>query len=96
MRTGKERDRAVEVTDPNLGRASVEIESAFFMDLGSGIGRRNNFNANVRGTPEDSGILRYFRSVGCEPGDVNGLDTGGSGNRALGQGFTIRACSEGL
>ena len=90
MRTSKERYRAVEVANPNLGGAGVEIENAFFVDLRSGIRRRNNFNTDIRGAPEDSGILCYFRSVRCEPGDINGLDAGGSGNRALGQGFTLQ------
>ena len=37
MRTSKERYRAVEVANPNLGGAGVEIENAFFVDLRSGI-----------------------------------------------------------
>ena len=50
--TDEKRNRSVEVAYPNLGGACIEIERAFFVDLGRGIGRRENLDANVRGALE--------------------------------------------
>jgi conjugative transfer signal peptidase TraF len=41
----KEGHGAVEVTDPDLGAASVEAEGAFFIDLGCGVGWGENLDA---------------------------------------------------
>jgi hypothetical protein len=43
----KERHRSVEVTNPNLGRSGVQIKGTFFVDLGLGIGRRKDLNADL-------------------------------------------------
>src|SRR5262249_46168055 len=43
----KERHRSVEVTNPDLGRSGVEIKGTFFVDLGLGIGRRKDLNADL-------------------------------------------------
>ena len=60
MRTDKKRDRPVEVANPNFGGAGVKIESAFFVDLGDGIGGGKNLDANVERAGEDNRILGYF------------------------------------
>ena len=42
--------RAIEVAGPDLGGAGVEIESAFFVDLGRGIRSGKDLYANRRGS----------------------------------------------
>ena len=44
----KERHGAVEVADPDLRGASVEVEGAFVIDLGCGIRRRKDLDAKAR------------------------------------------------
>jgi hypothetical protein len=44
----KERHRAIKVTDPDLGRAGIEIEGAFLVDLPLGVRSGKDFNANWR------------------------------------------------
>jgi hypothetical protein len=75
--------RSVQVADPDLGGASVEIEDAFLPDLGGRIGRGKNLDANIGSALEKGEMRDVFCSSRCEPGDVDGLDAGGSGNRAL-------------
>ena len=48
--TNKKRHRTLEITNPDLGRAGVEIESAFFVDLGSSIRSGKDLDANRRGS----------------------------------------------
>jgi hypothetical protein len=90
MMTDKKGDGTVMVANPNLGGAGVEIESAFFADLGGGVGRGKNLDANVGRKGENIGILGYFGPVRCEPGNVDGLDTVSGGHRAFRQGLAVR------
>ena len=90
MRPDKKRDRAVEVADPNLGGASVEIESAFFVDLGRGVGRGHDLDANIRRTGEEEGIDENFRPMRSEPGDIDGLYAASGRNRTFRNGKTLR------
>ena len=50
IRTNKKGHRTVEVARPNLGRAGVEVEGAFFVDLGRGIRSGKDLYANRRGS----------------------------------------------
>jgi len=45
--TNEKGKRAVEVTDPDLCGAGVEIEEPFFGDFACGIGRGDNLNADL-------------------------------------------------
>jgi hypothetical protein len=47
--TNKKRHRTVEIADPGLGRASVEIERAFFGDLALSIRRGKDLDRNSHG-----------------------------------------------
>jgi hypothetical protein len=72
--TNEKGKRTVEVTDPDLYGAGVEIEKRFFGDFACGIGRGDNLNADLgsaleKGKPWD--ILVAFRS---EPGGIRGSD----------------------
>ena len=48
--TNKKGHRAIEVAGPDLGGAGVEIESAFFVDLGRGIRSGKDLYTNRRST----------------------------------------------
>ena len=81
----KERNRTVEITDPNLGGAGVEIGCAFFVDFASGIGGGKDFDTDFRGANEDGRfwLIVGFKPARPEPGDVDGLDAVSSRERAL-------------
>jgi hypothetical protein len=70
----KERHGAVEVANPDLGGAGVEIEGAFFVGLGRGIRGGKNLDANVWRASEDNRVLVNFGPAWSEPGDIGGLD----------------------
>jgi hypothetical protein len=89
IRTNEKSDRSVEVANPDLGGAGVEIESAFLVDLCGRIGRGKNLDADFRSTLEQGETRDVLCSPRCEPGDIDGFDAGGSGNRALRQGATV-------
>ena len=88
--TDEKRNRPVEVAYPNLGGTCVEIERAFLVDLGGGIGRRKNLDANVRGTLEDGELVDVLGSLRGNPGDIDGFDAACGGKRALGHDLTVR------
>src|SRR5262245_29679570 len=46
----KERHGAIQVARPNLGRAGVEVEGTFFVELGRGIRSGKDLYANRRGS----------------------------------------------
>src|SRR5436309_15818358 len=85
INTNKKRHRTIEVADPDLGRAGVEIESAFFVDLALGIRRGKHFDTDFRGANEDGGfwLIVDFKPAWPEPSDVDGLDAISSRDRAL-------------
>ena len=88
--TNKERHRTVEVADPNLGGAGIEVENTPLTDFRRGVEAAYDFDADLRGLRKNLGILVEFapRRVG-EPGDIDGLHAIGSGNRANGEGRTV-------
>jgi hypothetical protein len=83
----KKRHGAIEVADPNLGGAGVEIERAFFVDLGSWVRRRKDLDANIGCTDKDDRVLADFGPIRSEPGDIDGSDAACAGDRALRNGF---------
>ena len=87
--TNKKRHGAIEVTDPNLGGASVEVERAFFVDLALGIRRGKDFNTDFRPARKDKWSLAEFGASAGEPGEVGGLDPIGGGYGALGHGPAV-------
>jgi hypothetical protein len=89
MRSDKKGHRSVEVANPDLCGAGVEIESAFLVDLGGRIGRGKDLDANIGSALEQGETRDVFCSFRCEPGDINGFDARGSGNRALRQGAAL-------
>jgi hypothetical protein len=91
INASKERDRSVEVADPDFGSAGVEVERTPLTDFRRRVETTYDFDADLRGLRKNLGILVEFaaRRVG-EPGDIDGLYTIGSGNRANGEGCTVR------
>ena len=89
MRSDKKGHRSIEVANPDLCGAGVEIESAFLVDLGGRIGRGKGLDANTGSALEQGETRDVFCSLRCEPGDINGFDARGSGNRALRQGAAL-------
>src|SRR5271165_7551511 len=83
----KERHGSVEVADPELGGAGIEIEGAFFADLGWGIGK--DLDADLGRTSEYEGSLQQLEPAAVEPHEVNGFDTVSGGKRAFGESTTV-------
>jgi conjugative transfer signal peptidase TraF len=74
--TNKKRHRTVEVADPDLGRAGVEIESAFFVDLGRSIRSGKDLDAHRRSNGKRRRCISVkpaFLSVG-EQDDIGDSD----------------------
>jgi hypothetical protein len=72
----KERHRTVEIADPDLGRAGVEIESAFFVDLGRSIRSGKDLDAHMRSSGKRRRCISVkpaFLSVG-EQDDIGDSD----------------------
>lgn len=89
IRTNEKGDRSVEVTNPDLGRARIKVERTFFLDLGGGVRRRKDLDANVWGAPKNSELANILGSLGGEPGDIDGFDASRGGHRAFGHGAAI-------
>ena len=83
----KERHGAIQVADPNLDGAGVEVEGPFFVDLGSCVRRRKDLDANIGCADKDDWVLASFRPIRSEPGDIDGSDAACGGDRALRNGF---------
>ena len=84
--TNKKGHRTVEVADPDLGGAGVEIESAFFVHLALGIGRGKDFDTDFGCACEDKGSLAELEAATGKPSEINGLDSVRGGYGALGHG----------
>lgn len=91
IRSGEECEGAVAVTYPDLGGSGIEIEDAFFGDLGCGIGRGEDFDANLRGARQKGKVLADLIPTGIKPTDINGFDAVCGRNRALGECLTLRS-----
>jgi hypothetical protein len=87
IRTDEKRKRAVEVADPDLPSAGVEIEGALFVDLGNGIGGGKNLDADLGSALEQGQLANILGARRGEPGNVDGFDAAGSGKRALRHNF---------
>jgi hypothetical protein len=89
IRTKKKRHGTVEVADPDFGGAGVEVESAFFVDLGCGVRWGKDFDTDFRGTSEKNRILVYLGALVSEPRNVGCLDPIGGRNGAFGESTTV-------
>jgi hypothetical protein len=85
----KERHGTVEVADAYLGRAGVEIEGAFLVDLGLGIGRREDLDADLPSAREDEGLSSKFRPGRIKPGNAECFNTVSGRNGAFRQGLAV-------
>jgi len=90
IQTNEKGDGSVEVANPDLCRASVEIERTFLVDLGYGIRRGKNLDANIGSALEQSQPVNILFSLRTEPGNIGRLYAASSGYRALGQGAAVR------
>ena len=83
--TNEKSDRSAEVADPDLGCTGVEIEGAFFVDLGRGVGWGENLDTDFGCAGKHNWPIVEFRASRSEPYDIDGFDTIGGGNRTFGQ-----------
>jgi len=82
----KEGNGTVQSANPDLDCAGIEIEGAFFVNLGSGIGGGKNLDADF-GRPLKKGELaNVLWPARGEPDDIDSFNAAGGGNRALRQG----------
>ena len=86
----KERHRSVEVADPDLGGAGIEIEDTFFVDFGYRIRGGKYFNADLWRACKEERLLGNLGPIGSEPGNIDSLDTVGSGDWALSKNEALR------
>ena len=86
----KERHGAVEVADPDLGGTGIEKECAFFVDLGRGVRRRKNLDADFRCAIEKDRILLNLGAFVSEPCNIGSLDSIGGRNGAFSEGDALR------
>ena len=66
----KERHGTVEVADPDLVGAGVEVERAFFVNLGGGIRWGKDFDADLGRSSEYDGSLDQLGPATVEPRPV--------------------------
>src|ERR1700756_151855 len=85
IRTKKKRHGTVEVADPDLGGAGIEVERAFLVNLGGGIRWGKDFDADLWRASQCQGSLDQLGPATVEPHKVNGFDTVSSGKRAFGE-----------
>jgi hypothetical protein len=85
----KERHGTVEVADPDLGSAGVEIEGTFFVDLGLGVRWRKDFDTDFGGASQKGGLQVKFRPAGVKPSNVEGLHAVSGRNSAFRQGLAV-------
>jgi hypothetical protein len=71
VRTGEECQGAIAVADQDLGGPGIEIEEAFFSDLGCRIGGGEDLDANFRGAGEKGNVLAGLVPAGVKPTDIN-------------------------
>jgi len=75
----------VEFADADLGRASVEVEGAFFVDLGCDVGWGENLDTDFGCGGQHNRPIDEFRAARSEPYDVDCFDAIGGGKRTFGQ-----------
>ena len=81
---------ALEVANPYLGGAGVEVQSALFVDFGARIGRGNNLNTDLWCALEEGETANVLGTLRGQPGNVDGLDAAGSGKKTLGEYDPVR------
>ena len=91
IRSREECEGAIAVADPDLCGPGIEIEDAFFGDLGCGIGGGEYLDANLRGAGEKGNFLTDLVPTGIKPTYIYSLDPVSGRNRALGQCLTLRS-----
>jgi len=85
IRTNKKGHRSIEVADPNLGRTGVEVQGAFFVDLGWSVRWGKDFDTDFGCVSEKIWILVYLGTLLSEPRNVGCLDSIGGRNGAFGE-----------
>ena len=85
VRSHKKGNRAVEVANPDLAGASVEVQGALFGDFGARIGRRNDLDTDLGRTLEEGETADILGTLRGKPGNVDGFDAAGGRKRALGE-----------
>ena len=86
----KKRHGAIDFTDPDLGRAGVEIESPFFVHLRCDVRRGKHLDTDFGGGGEDKRPVPELDASLGKPGQVNGLNSVRSRERTLCQNAAIR------
>jgi hypothetical protein len=89
IRTKKKRHGTVEVADPDLGGAGIEVERAFLVNLGGGIRWGKDFDADLWRASQYEGSLEELGPSTVEPHKVNGFDTVSGAKRAFGESTTV-------
>jgi hypothetical protein len=89
MRARKEGNRTVQSANPDFGCAGVEIEGAFFVDFGNGIGGGEDLDADLGSALEKGDLADILEALRRDPGNVNGFDAGGGGDGALRHGMAV-------
>ena len=90
IRSGEECEGAIAVADPDLGGAGIEIEDAFFVDLGNGVGGGIDLDADLGSALEQGQLADILRAPRGEPGNVDGFHAAGGRKRALRHDFSVR------
>ena len=65
---------ALEVANPYLGGAGVEVQSALFVDFGARIGRGNNLNTDLWCALEEGETANVLGTLRGEPGNIDNID----------------------
>jgi len=86
----KKGNGAVEVANPDLGGAGVEVQGTFLVDFRARIGRGNNLNTDLWRTLKEGKTADILGALRGEPGDVDCFDAAGSGKRTLGKCDPVR------
>jgi len=81
----KEGHGSVEVADPDLGGAGIEVEGAFLLDLGWGVRWGKDFDADLGRASEYERSLEQLETATAEPGEVHRLNPIGCRNGAFGE-----------
>jgi hypothetical protein len=89
IRADEKNEGSVELANPNLDCSGVKIQSAFFVDLGCGIRRRQNLDADFGCASENGQVLLMLWVLAAEPGNVDYFNAIGSRNRAFGEGGAL-------
>ena len=90
MRRRKKGNGTVQSANPDFGCAGVEIEDAFFVDLGNGVGGGIDLDADLGSALEQGQLADILGAPRGEPGNVDGFHAAGGRKRALRHDFSVR------